>query len=167
VTQLELNLWGRSLPAVLDAAEKQRAAAAWRAQFARDWWVAPYDTAGGMRKGDRVLGWTCPDCGDIEPNEFGLGNNHGWYPDQPGSQPHGGEATASGCAARTPRTRTASCAGRCAARCWKGRCCERLLRHRHPPVHLPGVRTDVAAHRPCPADPVLTSAFYAWPWYNG
>jgi hypothetical protein len=65
---------------------KALARAEWRARFERADWVAPWDTASGMKTGDRKPGgWVCPGCGDIEPNEFLLGTNHGYHPDQPGS----------------------------------------------------------------------------------
>jgi hypothetical protein len=93
VTGVQLVLpFGRSWLARLEAgaAEEARRAerAAWQAQFDRPDWVAPWDTQSGMKKGDRQPGgWRCPDCGDVEPNEFGLGNNHGWHPGVSGWQP--------------------------------------------------------------------------------
>jgi hypothetical protein len=73
VSQLELDLFG-----------KQAELAEWLARFERADWVAPHDTQGGMKKGDRQPGgWVCPSCGQVEPNQFLLGTNHGWDPDRP------------------------------------------------------------------------------------
>jgi len=41
-------------------------------------WTAPWDTGGGMKAGDTCPGRRCPNCGQIEANEFHLQNNHGW-----------------------------------------------------------------------------------------
>lgn len=78
-----------------EAAGCRAAADAWRARFERADWIAPYDTAGGMLKGERKPGWRCPDpdCGEIEPNSFLLSINHGFDPDVPGRQPWNGRCT--------------------------------------------------------------------------
>lgn len=89
--QLQLDLWGETARAEQDAADKAAAAAAWEARFERADWVAPYDTAGGMKAGDSQPGWRCPACGQIEPNEFLLGNNHGYHLYDPGHVPYGAE----------------------------------------------------------------------------
>lgn len=62
---------------------------AWSARFARAEWVAPWDCSGGLRKGQSVLGWVCPGCGQVEVNEFLLNNNHGYDPQVPGRVPFG------------------------------------------------------------------------------
>jgi hypothetical protein len=84
--QLQLDLFGevgRAERARREAAERKAAEQAelaeWEARFERAVWVAPYDCADGMKKGDTVLGWRCPACKDIEPSEFLLGNNHGYH----------------------------------------------------------------------------------------
>lgn len=89
---VQLDLFGEVLAA---EAEQQRQAdelVAWQAQFERAPWVAPWDTAGGMKAGDSVLGWRCPDpdCGVIEVNDYHLMINHGWSPNQPGHAPYDG-----------------------------------------------------------------------------
>lgn len=61
-----------------------------RLHFRRALWTAPHDTAGGMKAGDTKLGWRCPVCSDVEPNEFWLHLNHGWDPGIPNGRPwHG------------------------------------------------------------------------------
>jgi hypothetical protein len=72
---------------------RAQARADWAARFGRADWVAPWDTAGGMKKGDRVLGWVCPSCGQVEVNTFGLSINHGYDPDVPGWAPYTGWGT--------------------------------------------------------------------------
>ena len=86
---VQLDLFGE-----VERAEDTKTA--WLARFDRPDWVAPWDTAGGMRKGDRKPGWRCPDpdCGDIEPNSYLLYANHGWDPYRPGAEPFDGRCTA-------------------------------------------------------------------------
>lgn len=57
--------------------------AEWAARFTRAEWVAPWDCNGGLRKGESVLGWVCPACGQLEVNEFVLNLNHGYDPSIP------------------------------------------------------------------------------------
>jgi hypothetical protein len=74
----------------LFAAEEERERAEWEARFERADWVAPYDTTCCMKKGDRLPSWRCPACGEVEANEFLLGNNHGYHLWWPGQVPYGG-----------------------------------------------------------------------------
>jgi hypothetical protein len=83
---LQLDLFGEAEQVEAAAADLVQARADWVARFERAVWIAPWNTAGGMKAGD--LGWKCPDCGAVEPNEFLLGNNHGWHVDQPGWIPY-------------------------------------------------------------------------------
>lgn len=72
------------------AAARKRERDRWAAQFERAAWVAPHDTAGGLRAGESKPGWRCPVCGEVEPNGFWLHLNHGWDPGVPGDRPwHG------------------------------------------------------------------------------
>ncbi|OZC80580.1 hypothetical protein CH274_15530 [Rhodococcus sp. 06-418-5] len=74
-------------PSLFDFEEveaKERELAEWRKNFERADWVAPYETASGLKKGDVVLGWRCPACWDIEPNEFLLELNHCLSPNRIG-----------------------------------------------------------------------------------
>jgi hypothetical protein len=89
---VQLDLFGEVEKAEQDARDRAQAAAAWAARFERADWIAPWDTAGGLKKGDRVLGWRCPDpaCGQIEPNATLLANDHGWDPQVPGREPSDG-----------------------------------------------------------------------------
>ena len=58
----------------------------------REEWLARFDRAEvTLRDGTMRLGWACPDCGQVEVNEFLLGNNHGWHVHWVGHEPHGGE----------------------------------------------------------------------------
>lgn len=66
---------------------------AWAARFDRAPWVAPWDTSGGMKKGESVLGWVCPSCGVLEVNGYVLNVNHGYDPQIPGRQPWQGWGT--------------------------------------------------------------------------
>jgi hypothetical protein len=89
---VQLDLFGE-VPAAED--KQQRKAdelAAWQAQFERAPWVAPYDTAGGMKAGESTLGWRCPDpdCGVVEVNGSHLMINQGWAPNQVGHAPYDG-----------------------------------------------------------------------------
>ena len=96
---LQLDLFGE-VEASLSRAERARAAKAeaaacaarehaeWVARFERADWVAPYDTADGRPAGHVTLGWKCPACGQVEPNEFLLGNNHGYHLHWPGHVPY-------------------------------------------------------------------------------
>jgi len=88
----QLDLFGEVEKAEQDAIGREQARVDWRARFERADWVAPYDTQGGMRKGDSKLGWRCPDpaCREVEPNSFLLNINHGWDPDVPGHEPWDG-----------------------------------------------------------------------------
>lgn len=45
-------------------------------------WTAPHDWPGG-RRGDRVPGWRCWLCGEVEVNEYVLGSRHGLRVDDP------------------------------------------------------------------------------------
>ena len=82
---VQLDLFGE-VEARLDAC------AAWLARFERADWVAPWDTAGGMKKGDSTPGWRCPDpeCREIVINSYHLWIDHGWNPDIPGQEPFDG-----------------------------------------------------------------------------
>lgn len=60
------------------AAERDRRDAAFRARFQHGVWVAPWDCGDGTPKGAEKPGWTCPDCGTVEPSEFVLTLNHGF-----------------------------------------------------------------------------------------
>lgn len=84
----QLDLFGE-----VEAREAERAA--WEARFERADWIAPYDTAGGMKKGESKPGWRCPDpeCGVIEPSGFLLRLNHGFDPHVPGHQDFDGQCT--------------------------------------------------------------------------
>lgn len=62
-----------------DARAAEETRAAWVARFERVEMDAPWRGEGAV-----VLGWKCPDCGQVESNEFLLGNNHGWHPGRPG-----------------------------------------------------------------------------------
>lgn len=64
--------------------------AAWMARFERRWFEAPYDTAGGTKKGTPVHGWVCPACDSVEWNPCLLAINHGYDPHWPGSIPYRG-----------------------------------------------------------------------------
>lgn len=68
-------------------AARREDAERWRARFQRADLVVPYRDAAGHPPGAVWHGWVCPDCGQVEANEFLLGNNHGWHPDVPGWQP--------------------------------------------------------------------------------
>ena len=59
-----------------EQAAREAELAEWVARFERADWVAPY--ADGTKKGTVEPGWKCPACGTVEPNEFLLGNNHGY-----------------------------------------------------------------------------------------
>lgn len=91
----QYDLFGEDEEAERAAAERktasQSARAEWEARFERADWVAPWDTADGRPKGTVELGWVCPACKTVEPNEFLLGNNHGYHPDEPGWVPYRGE----------------------------------------------------------------------------
>ena len=82
---VQLDLFG-------EVEAKPDARAAWLARFERADWIAPWDTAGGMKKGDSTPGWRCPDpeCGQVEINSTLLANNHGWDPFTPGYGPFDG-----------------------------------------------------------------------------
>ena len=60
------------------AAERDRRTAEFRARFQIGVWVAPWDCSDGTPKGTERPGWTCPDCGKVEPSEFTLHINHGF-----------------------------------------------------------------------------------------
>ena len=66
-----------------DARAAEETRAAWVARFERVEMDAPWRGEGAV-----VLGWKCPDCGQVESNEFLLGNNHGWHPGRPGWIPY-------------------------------------------------------------------------------
>lgn len=89
---VQLDLFGEVEQAEREASKRERTRAAWLARFERADWIAPWDTAGGMKKGDSKPGWRCPDpgCGEVEPNEYWLLINHGWDPHQPGHEPFDG-----------------------------------------------------------------------------
>jgi len=93
---VQLDLFGeveaREREAAAKAAEKAAEKAAWHAQFERASWVAPWDTAGGIKKGETVLGYRCPDpdCGQVEINAHILNLNHGFDPNLPGRAPYDG-----------------------------------------------------------------------------
>ena len=65
---------------------KALALAQWQARFERAAVPPrpryPDDLPGPPRS--PALGWVCPACKVVEPNEFLLGNDHGYHPDQPG-----------------------------------------------------------------------------------
>lgn len=88
----QYDLFGEDEQAERAAAERetagQSARAEWAARFERADWTAPGDTAGGMKAGDRTLGWRCPACKVVEPSEFLLGINHGYHLHQPGHVPY-------------------------------------------------------------------------------
>lgn len=83
--QVQLDLFGEVEAAEDRAAQRAREAAEWQARFERADWVAPWDCSSGMKKGESTLGWRCPACGDIEPNSYLLGINHGLDPEIPRS----------------------------------------------------------------------------------
>lgn len=91
----QYDLFGEDERAEQEAAERAQtraeAEAAWAARFERVDWEAAHDTASGMKKGDRTLGWRCPACKEIEPNKFLLGNNHGYHLHDPGHVPYRAE----------------------------------------------------------------------------
>jgi hypothetical protein len=82
----------RMTPLFSETARAQ-ARAEWAARFEQADWVAPWDTVGGMKKGDRVPGWVCPSCAEIEVNTFALSINHGYDPAVPGRAPYTGWGT--------------------------------------------------------------------------
>lgn len=75
MTAAQLGLFDDSQLAILE----------WQARFERAWWIAPHDTAGGLKAGERMLGWRCPDpaCRRVESNSYLLAVNHGFDPDHP------------------------------------------------------------------------------------
>ena len=96
---VQLDLFGQIEAAETEAARQlgARAAerAAWLARFERVEFIAAYDWQNGVKAGDVVLGWRCPDpaCGEVESTSFTLSLNHGFDPDIPGRQPYGGGCT--------------------------------------------------------------------------
>lgn len=67
-------------------------AAHWEDRFRRAPWVAPHDTAAGLRAGETAPepGWVCPVCGQVEPSAGLLAVEHGWDPHVPDARPwHG------------------------------------------------------------------------------
>lgn len=89
---MQLDLFGEVERVEAEVVAAAAARETWTARFERAPWVAPYDTAGGMKKGDSVLGWRCPDpeCGQVEINAYTLRINHGWDPGIPGEEPYAG-----------------------------------------------------------------------------
>lgn len=80
---VQLDLFGDVERALRADDEAARARAEWAARFERAPWIAPWDTADGMKKGESKLGWRCPCCGDIEPNDALLLINHGLSDHEP------------------------------------------------------------------------------------
>jgi hypothetical protein len=95
-TAVQLDLFGEveahERETAAKAAERAAEAQAWHARFERAPWVAPWDTAGGMKKGESVLGYRCPDpdCGQVEINSHILSLNHGFDPLIAGRAPYDG-----------------------------------------------------------------------------
>src|SRR5215469_2860946 len=71
---------------------KERAGAEWRARFERMPVPPPPLYPGDVPAPDREtrvwLGWVCPACKVVEPNELLLGNNHGYHLHWPGRVPY-------------------------------------------------------------------------------
>jgi hypothetical protein len=88
---VQLDLFGEVAAQESEADRRRRERDEWAAKFERADWIAPYDTGGGMKKGEAKPGWRCPDpaCGQIEPNAYLLRINHGYDPDVPGCEPWG------------------------------------------------------------------------------
>jgi hypothetical protein len=70
---------------------KERVAAEWRARFERAEWVPTWTTSADGTPAPPKLGWVCPACKVVEPNEFLLGNNHGYHLHWPGHVPYRAE----------------------------------------------------------------------------
>jgi hypothetical protein len=74
---------------------EKRAVAEWRALFERAPVPPPPLHPGDVPAPDREtrvwLGWVCPACKVVEPNEFLLGNNHGYHLHWPGHIPYRAE----------------------------------------------------------------------------
>lgn len=89
---VQLDLFGEVEQAEQAARDRDQARTEWLARFERADWVAPWDTAGGMKKGESLLGWRCPDpeCSQVEVNEYHLMIEHGWDVHTPGSAPFDG-----------------------------------------------------------------------------
>ncbi len=83
---VQLDLFGQAL--AVEERERQilAAQAAWWARFDRVEWRPALPNIAPR------LGYRCPDpaCGKVEPAGFVLAINHGFDPDVPGREPHGG-----------------------------------------------------------------------------
>jgi hypothetical protein len=67
--------------------ERRAMRAEWDARFVRRWFTAAYDTQGAVKTGDKVHGWVCPACGEVEWSPLLLSINHGYDPERPGLTP--------------------------------------------------------------------------------
>lgn len=71
---------------------KAQARAEWEARFERvpvpPPPLYPGDVPAPGHESRVWLGWVCPACGDVEPNDFLLGNNHGYHLHWPGHVPY-------------------------------------------------------------------------------
>ena len=80
---------------------EERAAAEWAARFERAPVppppLYPGDVPAPGRETRVWLGWVCPACKVVEPNEFLLGSNHGYHLDWPGYVPYRAEFGATCC----------------------------------------------------------------------
>jgi hypothetical protein len=59
--------------------------------FERAEWVPTATTSADGTPAPPKLGWVCPACKVVEPNEFLLGNNHGYHLHWPGHVPYRAE----------------------------------------------------------------------------
>jgi hypothetical protein len=95
----QYDLFGEDEAAERAAAERktaeQSARAEWETRFERAEVPPPRLFPGDVPAPDREtrvwLGWVCPACKTVEPNEFLLGNNHGYHLHDPGHVPYRAE----------------------------------------------------------------------------
>jgi hypothetical protein len=86
----QYDLFGEIRAAEQRAAERAAAAAEWAGRFQRAVWHPSFTTGADGQPARPCLGWVCPVCGDVEPNGFLLGINHGFDPTVPGRAPFDG-----------------------------------------------------------------------------
>jgi hypothetical protein len=91
----QFDLFGEQEAKEAARVAKERAAAEWRARFERAPVppppLYPGDVPAPGRETRVWLGWVCPACKVVEPNEFLLGNNHGYHLHWPGHVPYRAE----------------------------------------------------------------------------
>lgn len=77
----QYDLFGEDLAAQEREQQALADLAKWRERFERVEWRS------GLPNLSPTLGYRCPSCGDVEPNEFLLSINHGYDPGVPGRAP--------------------------------------------------------------------------------